>query len=325
MMELNIVGEQIQKDKISIVIPIYNREAHLLRTLHSVLEQTYRPLQLILIDNASTDNSLIVCREFQQKYQSESFNIIVDIEDRKGASYARNRGLFLCKTEYVYFFDSDDYMSSGFISSVMGVFAHMELDMVVVKTRIVTSSTNEHTRKMYYTSSPIDQILVSMLATQSVALRTSFINSINGWNVNLLTWDDWELGIRLLLACPRIEWIKTKAYHRIYIHDDSITGNNFSSSYHWLMKAIIAVAEDIQQSSFTENKKQSMLLALYFRQIILSGHLYREKEITQSDDCWTAAQTLLDVNILTQLLARAIYYYTARGGRGAWRIARLFL
>ena len=61
----------------SIIIPVYNRAEKVKATLASVLAQTYRPLQVVLVDNRSTDGSLQVLREFQQAHSSEDFQVVV--------------------------------------------------------------------------------------------------------------------------------------------------------------------------------------------------------------------------------------------------------
>lgn len=321
MMELNTAEKQIKNIDISIVIPVYNREDCLLRTLKSVLEQTYRPLQLILIDNASTDNSLKICREFQEKYCSEDFSVVVEIENKAGAAYARNCGLTLCESKFVYFFDSDDEMSADFISVVLKELNRKELDILAVKTNIVKRTGSKRIRDCFYTDSPVDQILISMLTTVSMVFNTSFLKSLGGWNVNLLTWDDWELGVRVLLSHPRLKWLRNKVFHQIYIHDNSITGSCFSSSYKWLMKALEAVKRDIELCDYEYGEKKRMLFALYFRQIVLAGVLYREKSIGKSRDCWEKAQLIIVPNKFRKGMARLLFLYTAHGGRGGWRIA----
>lgn len=317
----NIVEEHQEKFKISIVIPVYNRETYLLRTLDSVVNQTYRPLQLILVDNTSTDDSLNICYEFQQKYRSDNFNIIVEAEDRQGASYARNKGLECCDSEYVYFFDSDDYMSSDFISTVLEEVIKKNLDVLAVKTKMQIGMHKERVRDFSYSESPIKQILMSMLSTVSAVYRTSFIKSIGGWNVDLLTWDDWELGTRVLLASPRMEWYKAKAFHQIYVHNESITGSSFSGSYLWLIKALKAVRQDIELQIFDEKKKHKLLLALYYRQIILAATLYKEGNEMQSKECRFNAKEILRISKFEQIVSDFLFFYTSHGGRGAWRIA----
>lgn len=98
---------------ISIIIPAYNVEKYLKAALDSIKEQTELPDEVILIDDGSTDGTLDVANafEFPVPYQ------VVSIENG-GQGNARNLGVSLASSEYVYFFDSDDLLTSNFIQSV---------------------------------------------------------------------------------------------------------------------------------------------------------------------------------------------------------------
>ena len=90
---------------ISIIIPVYNVEAYIAECIESVLNQSYRNLELILVDDGSQDNSAKICRE----YSLNDSRIKFLQKENGGASDARNLGLENVKGEYVTFLDSDDY------------------------------------------------------------------------------------------------------------------------------------------------------------------------------------------------------------------------
>ena len=81
-----------QQKLLSVVVPVFNRAPMLKTCLESIRLQNYRPLELILVDNASEDQRLQICRDYQQQYRSEDFNIVVLQETKKGACAARNKG-----------------------------------------------------------------------------------------------------------------------------------------------------------------------------------------------------------------------------------------
>src|SRR5574344_2130668 len=107
------------KKLVSIIIPYYNRADYFVRTLQSVVQQTYRPLEILLVDNASTDASPKIAQTFQEKYQEEDLRVILLLRDKQGAAAARNKGLHEAHGDYIYFFDSDDEMSASFISDAI--------------------------------------------------------------------------------------------------------------------------------------------------------------------------------------------------------------
>ncbi len=91
-------------DLVSIIVPVYNRESDLKNCIESILNQTYKNIQLILVDDGSTDNSLYVCRNYADK----DSRIIVHHQNNSGPAAARNAGLDIAKGKYIMFVDSDD-------------------------------------------------------------------------------------------------------------------------------------------------------------------------------------------------------------------------
>ena len=99
------------KETVSIIIPVYNSEPYLPRCLDSVLAQTYSEIEVLLIDDGSTDNSYSLC---QQYAQSDS-RVKVIHQDNQGASAARNTGLDNATGDYIMFCDSDDMVSQRWV------------------------------------------------------------------------------------------------------------------------------------------------------------------------------------------------------------------
>lgn len=100
---------------ISVIIPVFNSEKTIKRCIESVLNQTYRNLEIIIIDDGSTDNSLSLCRNYAER----DARIIVKSVKNGGPSSARNIGLGLAKGDYVAFCDADDWMRSDMMESLM--------------------------------------------------------------------------------------------------------------------------------------------------------------------------------------------------------------
>ena len=93
--------------KISVIVPVYNIEAYLERTLDSLVNQTYKNLEIILIDDGSTDSSGKIC----DNYKNKDKRIVVVHKENEGVSIARNKGLELATGEFIGFVDSDDVIS----------------------------------------------------------------------------------------------------------------------------------------------------------------------------------------------------------------------
>lgn len=94
------------KPKVSVIVPVYNVEKYLVRCLESIINQTLSDIEIILIDDGSSDDSGIICEEYTRK----DIRIKVIHKKNGGLSSARNAGLDIAKGEYIGFIDSDDYI-----------------------------------------------------------------------------------------------------------------------------------------------------------------------------------------------------------------------
>lgn len=99
---------------ISIIVPVYNVEQYLSKCIDSIINQTYKNLEIILIDDGSTDKSGEIC----DKYKNEDKRIIVIHQLNGGVSAARNTGIGVAKGKYILFIDSDDWIEKDYVSSL---------------------------------------------------------------------------------------------------------------------------------------------------------------------------------------------------------------
>ena len=110
---------------VSIVVPVYNRHKYLGTCLKSILNQTYQNLEIILVDDGSTDDSLKIC----QRYAKEDSRIKVIAQDNLGVSVARNKGLMAATGTYLMFVDSDDTVSPDHCQKAVAVIENTKADI----------------------------------------------------------------------------------------------------------------------------------------------------------------------------------------------------
>lgn len=115
------------RHKISIIIPIYNTAPYLPRCIESVTNQTYRDLEIILVDDGSTDNSGQICEEYAKK----DSRIIFVRQENQGNNAARKAGLDICTGEYVMFVDSDDWIGSNLVSALYQPVEKYQVELVI--------------------------------------------------------------------------------------------------------------------------------------------------------------------------------------------------
>ena len=104
--------------KVSVIMPVYNVEAYLAECLDSVLHQTFQDIEIICIDDASTDHSMDILREFAHK---DARITLLQNDSNQRQAYARNKGMDRACGEYVLFVDSDDYIEKDLVAKGLAV------------------------------------------------------------------------------------------------------------------------------------------------------------------------------------------------------------
>ena len=115
--------------KVSVIIPVFNVEKYLDKCLESLVNQTLKEIEIICVDDGSTDNSMQILK----KYESEYSNVIVVSQENAGAGAARNNGLRIAKGEYLSFLDSDDFFEVNMLEEAYEKAVADKADMVVFK------------------------------------------------------------------------------------------------------------------------------------------------------------------------------------------------
>ena len=128
---------------ISIIVPVYNVRPYLEQCICSIIGQSYRDWECILVDDGSTDGSGELCDELAH----EDERLIVLHQENQGVSAARNHGLSICKGEYICFIDSDDWVAPDYLSHLLSGMTEDRVDMVVTGTIHEQTTVKVHTSK----------------------------------------------------------------------------------------------------------------------------------------------------------------------------------
>ncbi len=213
---------------ITIVIPVYNREHLVQRTLRSIEQQNHRPLSVILVDNNSTDNTLAALDSWARRVTADDFEVRVISEPTPGAPAARNAGLRLVATPYTMFFDSDDEMLPDHVAQFEhAIGRHPEVD-IIGRTIVYRHADGSVQRLPFTTRRPwYNHIFHATLSTQRFVGRTDLFRRAGGWDGSVMRWNDYELGIRLLLQNPVMMTLPGEPTVVINQSEVSITGSRF--------------------------------------------------------------------------------------------------
>lgn len=119
--------------KISVIVPVYNVENYIRKCLDSIINQTFKEFELIVVNDGSTDQSLEIVKNYESKYD----NIIIINKQNEGQGVARNKALEICKGEYIAFVDSDDYIEPNMLKDMYNKSLEKDLDIVICNYKFV--------------------------------------------------------------------------------------------------------------------------------------------------------------------------------------------
>lgn len=124
--------------KISIIVPVFNVEKYIKRCLNSLVNQTLKDIEIIIVNDGSTDNSLKICEEFKQKDD----RIKIYSKENEGLGLTRNYGMDRAIGEYIAFLDSDDYIDIDFYENLYKNAKKNDVDVCFAEIKQVDSNNN---------------------------------------------------------------------------------------------------------------------------------------------------------------------------------------
>lgn len=190
--------EHHKKLTISVVIPCYNVSVYIEEALRSVLEQTLPPIEIICVDDHSTDDTVAIIENLQQEFPGK-INLMVNDANR-GATYTRNRGLAVARGDYIQFFDADDLMHPDKLEHHMNCILNAEVQPDIMVGSCDKLFINGFVKKyIYYPKNPWCALMEAAMGTTSSNLfsRTKLIEA-NGWSEALKSSQEYDLMFRML-------------------------------------------------------------------------------------------------------------------------------
>jgi glycosyltransferase involved in cell wall biosynthesis len=146
---------------ISVIVPVYNAEKYLVRCINSICNQTYRTLEIILVNDGSSDNSKFICESLSKK----DSRIILINQENGGSSIARNAGLENATGDIISFIDSDDYIEDVMLEKMLQLMTENNLDVVEIERNAVSHN------KVFDNSFTIENRITS---TERIIRTTAF-------------------------------------------------------------------------------------------------------------------------------------------------------
>lgn len=238
---------------ISIIIPIYNVEQYIEECLESVYQQTYPNIEVILVNDCTPDNSMIIANDIAEKYKTKYPTVVVNHKQNKGASEARNNGIKVAKGEYIYFIDSDDIILPDAISILANV-ANKHKEIELIKGEYITDQEFRPTNKYPILIHPIilynydcqNQFLIkdTNLFIWNILYKKDFITRHSlSFKSNITIYEDALFRIKATQFLTSIAIIPTITY--FYRNNNSSLSHKASTKHLISIKELLLILEDI--------------------------------------------------------------------------------
>lgn len=216
---------------ISVIIPVYNAEKYISRCLESILCNTYKNLEVICVDDGSTDLSVNICNEFALR----DCRIKIIQKPNGGAASARNIGIEMASGDFIAFVDSDDYVHSAYFSIMMEALENDSADIVLCNYICVNDNSDFPKKKMPYQSSAISrEDLMSKHGMKSFVWGRIYTKSIIGevrFNENIKVEDAvFNASLMQKNADVRIVFVDLQLY-AYYQREDSLMNSFGTDAY----------------------------------------------------------------------------------------------
>lgn len=210
---------------VSVIIPLYNRENTIKKAAESVLKQTHRDLELIIVDDCSTDGSVDIVRSMAR--EDSRIKLILS-EKNGGACVARNKGIDAAKGEVIAFHDSDDVWHPDKLEKSLKALEREAVDMVFSSFRRIgkvgmqkgTCIIPEYDLNQY--ENKFKQVLLkNCVSTQTIVLKRKVLDQVR-FDERFPRFQDWEFTLQVLKQGYSIYFIKEPLVD-CYVLNDSIT------------------------------------------------------------------------------------------------------
>jgi len=220
--------QKLNNSLVSIIIPVYNRERWVSDTLDNILMNNYRPLELILVDDGSSDNSLDVLKNFSNKNREDK-NLIIKVltQTNKGAPAARNLGHNNSSGQYIQFLDSDDLIDIEKFSIQINIMKEKDADFGLCDFTMQYVETGE---QVYHSNvRKLNKVLSShgSFGCGSPLLSRELSGQIF-WDTSLSRKQDVDYFLKAALKAKKIAYVNKSLYTYIRRAED---GDRISASY----------------------------------------------------------------------------------------------
>lgn len=280
----------MERVKISVIIPVYNVEKYIRECVESVLNQTFKDIEIIAVNDGTKDNSIKIIEEYLSDGRLKIIN-----KENGGLSSARNEGMKVARGEYIYFIDSDDFIEKDVLEVLYKNLESEKLDIVFSNFSFYNDKTKkekkakftfpfeEKINKGYYFLYNGEEINV-----WNRLYRKEFLEKYNFKFIEGIIYEDQDFGFKTILLAENIKYIENYGYKYRVGREGSIMSSQKKEkslkSVQILKKELKNFFSNIQLNEFQKIRVYFKLLSLEFWEKELKNEKIIAEEIEKFED-----------------------------------------
>lgn len=284
--------KNLNKVRVSVIIPVYNQEKYLEKCLNSLANQSIDNIELIVINDGSTDGSLNIINKFKKKYS----NIILITSSNQGVSSARNKGIKMARGEYIGFVDSDDYIDKDMFLKMYKSAVDNNADIVSCNINFVDEKENIVGRNIYYSKNTLIQnknlLIESLLKVKlhcylwnKIYKRSLFEENKIFFSESMKLQEDVEPTFNIFSHANNVYFLSEKLYYYVQ-RRNSATKQLKKQYYYDMLDVIIKINKILKETNFKDINNEShqyfnaihFMDAAYYLYILVKNGVIEKKE-----------------------------------------------
>ncbi len=269
---------------VTVIIPTYNRAHLVTEALDSVYEQTYRPIECIVVDDGSTDDTVEVVKQWKHAHTSDGFCARLKRQENRGAPAARNHGREAAQGDYLLFLDSDDVLPRDAVNTLRQIITTEGVDAAYGDVlRVRKNSQNERQRQRPLSSSDVVNMQKRAPTTSSAMIRRQAIQGVR-WREELSCAQEFAFFLDLSLRGVRFAYEPSVVLKKCEDpNQDSISGQDDIDYPLTISQILIDVESEIRSLGVPENMQYDRGLVHF------AGILYRKGYRTEAEELFRKA------------------------------------
>lgn len=247
--------------KLSVILPAYNAEKYIANSIQSVIRQNFRQIELIIINDGSTDHTRQIC----ERFQNEDYRIKLINSRNKGAGAARNKGLGEAKGDFIAFVDADDWIDAVMYQKMMAEFTE-DIDVVVCGiekeypegSSVKGKNNVPYKSKVFESKEAYEKLFRNGYLGNKIYRRQTIHNLKFIENIKIE--EDWIYNIKAFYQAKRVKFINQNYYH--YLQNDNSVLHQ--KDYESILTTLHVIQQLIADCPANDTKLKDSLVREYF-------------------------------------------------------------